>query len=381
VACCGSRPSRENHCGIPRSQILRDLAPPSARRALSWKSPFHLLGRAAENFLEDRGTQLAGAISYFTLFALFPVTLLLVSVFGIVLRNESIQERVLIALIDYLPIDGSAIADSLRQVADLGATVTLVAFVGALWTAGALSAAIRQALNQVFEVETRRPMLRAKLVDFVLLPVLALPLIGGIVLTTMLQFLKAGIQNRWGLLDGRWVWTWDVGAFLIPLSLSFLAFAALYRFAPNHEQPMRYIWPGALFAALAFEGLKAGFGLYLEHFGIYSLYGSLGSVVVLLFWVYLSANIMVFGAEIANEIPHVLRHDPHPGDDSQTDLKRSVWNFARGLLLVQDDTVRPRASRVRHGSPVGHTNHGESAASGAPDAPEDDREPAEVRPG
>ena len=132
---------------------------------MTWKFPFHVLGRAASNFAEDRGTQLAAAISYFTLFSLFPATLLAISVFGIVLRNEEIQNRVLTAIIDYLPIEGSTVSESLRDVADLGPTVTIVSLFGAFWTSGALSAAIRQALNQVFEVERRRPLLRAKLID------------------------------------------------------------------------------------------------------------------------------------------------------------------------------------------------------------------------
>ncbi|MQC18925.1 MAG: hypothetical protein DWG80_07610, partial [Chloroflexi bacterium] len=167
-----------------------------------------MLGRAASNFAADRGTQLAGSISYFTLFALFPATLLLMSIFGIVLRDATLQARVLDAMIDFLPVEGSLVAESLREVADLGPTVTVVSLIGAAWAAGALSAAIRQALNQAFEVTSRRPMVRAKLVDFVLLPVIALPLLGGIVLSGTWRFFQQELDARWGILDGRFAWTW-----------------------------------------------------------------------------------------------------------------------------------------------------------------------------
>ena len=299
-----------------------------------------MLGRAASNFAEDRGTQLAAAISYFTLFSLFPATLLAVSVFGIVLRNEEIQNRVLTAIIDYLPVQGSTVADSLRDVADLGPTVTIVSLFGAIWTSGALSAAIRQALNQVFEVDKRRPLLQAKLVDFVILPIIAVPLFGGVVLTGAWRIFEQELDDRWGILDGRFAWTWDVGAFFIPLALSFIAFALLYRWAPNRSHPYRYIAPGALFAALAFEGLKAGFAFYLESLGNYSIYGSLGSVIVLLFWVYLTANILIFGGEISAELPHVLHQESRHGHahvGAEPDLKRSVFNFVRGLILVAEE--------------------------------------------
>ncbi len=314
---------------------------------MTWKVPFHVLGRAASNFAEDRGTQLAAAISYFTLFSLFPATLLAVSVFGIVLRDEDVQTRVLTAIIDYLPVEGSTVADSLRDVADLGPTVTVLSLIGAFWTSGALSAAIRQALNQVFEVEKRRPLLHAKLIDFVILPILVVPFVGGVVLTGALRLFQQELDDRWAFLDGRFAWTWEVGAFLIPLFLSFSTFAMLYRFAPNRAMPFRFILPGALFAALAFEGFKAGFALYLATLGNFTVYGSLGSVIVLLFWVYLTANILVFGAEISVELLHVLHREPRHGradGGPEPDLKRSVFNFIRGLVLVAEED-QPRVSR------------------------------------
>lgn len=341
------RPVLHESDSIPQRQTASHA---QGGRRLSWKTPFHVLGRAASNFAEDRGTQLAAAISYFTLFSLFPATLLVVSVFGIVLRDEAVQDRVLSAIIDYLPVEGSAVAESLRQIADLGPTVTVLSLIGAFWTSGALSAAIRQALNQVFEVRQRRPLLRAKLIDFLLLPIIAVPLFGGVVLSGAWRFFQQEFEEL-GLFDGRFAWTWEVGAFLIPLTLSFLAFAMLYRIAPNRSLPFRYIAPGALFAALAFEGLKAGFALYLESVANYTVYGSLGSVIVLLFWVYLTANILVFGGEISAELPHVLRGEPrhgHEGGGPEPDLKRSVFNFVRGLVLVAEED-QPRVARPPEG--------------------------------
>lgn len=341
--------------GSRRSSLEDSPAIPQPRattRRVTWKLPFHVLGRAASNFAEDRGTQLAAAISYFTLFSIFPATLLAVSVFGIVLRNEDLQNRVLNAIIDYLPVEGSTVAESLRDIADLGPTVTAVSLVGAFWTSGALSAAIRQALNQVFEVRRRRPLVRAKLIDFVILPIIAVPLFGGVVLTGAVRLFQQEVDERLGLLDGRLEWTWDVGVFLIPLTLSFIAFALLYRIAPNRALPFRYIVPGALFAALAFEGLKAGFAFYLESLGNYSIYGSLGSVIVLLFWVYLTANILIFGGEIAAELPHVLHQEPRHGrehGEPEPDLKQSVFNFVRGLILVAEED-QPHVERPAPGA-------------------------------
>lgn len=298
---------------------------------------FHVAGRAAANFTEDRGTQLAAAISYYTLFALFPLTLLAVSIFGIVLRDAEVQARVLSGISDFVPLEEGTVDQLLGQAADLGPTVSIVSFFGAVWSAGALSAAIRSAMNVVFEARNKRPLLRAKLIDFVLLPVIAVPLVGGIVLSTMWRLFERELDDRYGLLDGRLSWTWDVGAFLIPLLMTFIAFTALYRIAPNRSLPLKYIWPGALLAALAFEALKAGFGIYLENVFNESIYGSLGSVIILLFWIYLSSNILIFGGEVAAEVPHVLHQEPRHGTSEPGDWKQATLAFARGLFMVQED--------------------------------------------
>ncbi len=298
---------------------------------------------------------MAASISYYTLFALFPVTLLAVAIFGIVLRDAEVQARVLGGISDLVPLEESTVEELLGQAADLGPTVSILSFFGAVWSAGALSAAIRSSMNVVFEAGRRRPMVRAKLVDFVLLPVIGLPLVAGIVLTTLWRIFERTLDDEFGLLDGRFAWTWDVGAFLIPLLMSFIAFAALYRIAPNRSHPWRYVAPGALLAALAFEGLKGGFGLYLENLFNESIYGSLGSVIVLLFWVYLTSNILIFGGEVAAEIPHVLRDEPRHGtQEEEGDWKMAMLGFVQGLFMVQDDEEAPptpRRSRDKPGGP------------------------------
>lgn len=310
------------------------------RRPLRWTTVPQVLGRAAANFAEDSGTQLAASISYYTLFSLFPLTLLAVAIFGTFLRDPALQERVLDAIIDFLPVEGPTIAESLEQAATLGPTVGIVSFFGALWSAGALSAAVRRTMDRVFEVSSGRPLVRAKLIDFVLIPVIGLPLLGGLVLTGVLRFFERQLGERWGLLDGNLGWTWDLGAFLIPLALSFVAFTALYRLAPNKRHPMRFILPGAFVAALGFEGLKSGFAWYLDAFGNYAVYGPLGSVIVLLFWVYLAANILIFGAEISAEIPHITREEPRHGSKEPGDWKRSLLGFVQGLVMASGEDDR-----------------------------------------
>lgn len=314
-----------------------------------WAFGLQVAGRAAANFSEDAGTQLAASISYYALFSLFPLTLLAMAVFGTFLRDSDVQQAVLEAIIDFLPVEGSTVADSLKKAASLGPTISVVSFFAAMWSAGALSSAVRQTMDRVFEVNSKRPLLRAKFIDFVLMPVIGLPLIGGVVLTGVWRFFQRQLAERWSLFDDHLGWAWSIGAFLIPLALTFVAFTALYRFAPNKRHPYRHIVPGALVAAIAFEVLKNGFAWYLDSFGNYNVYGSLGSVIVLLFWIYLVANILIFGGEVAVEIPHVRNAEPRHGTREAGDWRQSLLRFLQGLVMAsEDDRALPQEAADRN---------------------------------
>jgi len=137
---------------------------------------------------------------------------------------------------------------------------------------------------------------------------------------------------------------WDATSFLIPLALSFLAFTFLYWVVPATKVRLRDVWLGALVAAFLFEVTKVGFSIYLENFSNYDLvYGSLGAVAAFLFWIYLAANILLFGAEVASEYPRVLRGDyaearPAPARP----LRETVRARLRGLFVHERKDEEPR---------------------------------------
>jgi membrane protein len=298
-----------------------------------------VLRRATANFLDDRASQLAAGISYFALFSLFPFALLVFAIFGIVLRNEAVQADVLKAVVDAIPIEDPSIDKALRGLAKQSATIGVFALVGTLWSASALATALRSALNVAFEVEQRRPLFRGKLVDFTVLPALGTLFLLSLVLSAVWRIAQTQVDDL-GVF-GQLSPLWELGAIAIPGLISFLAFLFLYWLLPNRTLRLRYLWPGALVAAIGFEAVKLGFTLYLANFGEYNaVYGSLGGVIALLFWVYLSANIMLFGAEVAAEVPHVLHGEARHGHEGARDVgwRRSLVLLLRGLILGPAET-------------------------------------------
>lgn len=317
-----------------------------------WRIALRVLRRAIANFAEDRCTQMSAAISYFALFSMFPITMLAVSIFGIVLRDEEVERRVLEWIVDGIPIEDSSVRSSLQAVADLGPTLTIVSLFGALWTASALSSAVQRALNTAFDVDEGRPLLHAKLIDYTLLPVIGMLFLSSIVLTATWRVAQANASTRFGFVEGQFSWAWDLGALAIPGLLTFASFLFIYWFLPNRAVRVRDLWPGALLAAVMFEAVKAGFATYLANFANYDVvYGSLGGVIALMFWVYVSANILLFGAEVAAEVPHVrlgeARHGHRTSADDEGDWRSSLWALLRGLVLAPGSDGREAASAVR----------------------------------
>ena len=293
-----------------------------------------VLRRALANFLDDRASQLAAGVSYFALISLFPIALLAFSVFGVVLRDEELQRRVLDGLVEGIPVDAPIVEEALAALASGGPTIGAVALVGTIWTGSALAASLRNALNVAFDVDQRRPFVQGKLVDFTIAPGLGLLLLASLTLTTGWRFAQSEAVDLGILRDQPLVW--ELGAVGITGLVSFFAFLFLYWLLPNAGLRPRDLWPGALLAAVGFEAVKFGFVFYLANFSSYDvIYGSLGGVITMLIWVYVSANIMLYGAEVSAEVPRVLSGQARHGYAEARDVswRESAFRLLRGLFL------------------------------------------------
>ena len=258
-----------------------------------------LLWQAIVNFGKDRVPQMAAAISYFALLSIFPFLLLALAIFGLVLRDGELQQRVLTEIVAALPIEAPTIEEALGNLAGSGASMGVVALVGTVIAATALARSLRGSLNVIFRAEEQRPLLLSWLVDMTVLPVLGLLFITSLLLSTVWRFAQA-VADDLGLEEVAPLW--ELGALAIPALLSFVGLLLLYLLLPNRSLHLLDLWPGALIAMVGFQIGTFVFAIYFENFGAYDLiYGSLGGVIALLAWVYVSSLILLFGAEVAAE--------------------------------------------------------------------------------
>ncbi len=319
---------------------------------LSWADVKVLARRTIHEFADDRCTQIAASISYYVFFSIFPLAIFLVTVFGQVLRNDEVKGRVIEALLDVMPLAPEEGREQLEQILQGVATdlslLGLLSIVGLIWSASAMMGALRNALNVAWDSPHRRTPVRGKLVDFFMVLIVGILVALSIVATTARPYVHRRIdelENDLGsfaslLTSGIWLMT-----FLVPVIVSFAIFAALYRFVPAVATSFNEIWPGALFAALAFEIAKYGFSFYLRNFANYNaIYGSLGAVIVFMLFIFITSNVLLIGAEVASEWPrvragHYDRGLPARETRTRLPLRNRVQAIFRAAILGAGDPV------------------------------------------
>ena len=288
--------SGNSSTSITRSHrsAVRDAVP---RIGQSASRAWLLARRSVTEFLDDDCHQVAAGISYYGLLSLFPVVILTVGLFGIVVERGDARERVIDTTLDNLPLRPGEGRQELRELLE-SVTADFAAFgvvgvLALLVSATGLMGAIRHGINTAFDVEERRPLVRGKLLDVLLVLCFGLVVAASLALTLVVR-LAADTVGVTGLGLGQ----------VAPVALSFVVFLAAYRFLPARDTSVRDVWPGALLAAVGYEAAKTGFGVYLDNFGNYgAVYGSIGAIIAFLFFVFVSANVFLLGAEAASEWP------------------------------------------------------------------------------
>ena len=286
-----------------------------------------LIARAVQDFFADGCPLRAAAIAYYGLFSLFPLAILIVGGFGIVIGEAEARRAVIDFLLDNLPLEPGQgrrdLEELLGSVTGNAAAFGLIGTAGLIFAASGLMGAVRDGTNAAFDSERRRPPLQGKLVDILLVLGVGLVVAGSLALTvvTSLVEVPGGIPVGW----------------LVPLAISFAVFLLLYHVLPAGRPRFRDVWPGAVLATVGYEAAKEAFSLYLENFSRYgAVYGAIGAVIAFLVFAFIAANLFLLGAETASKWPAVREADLEELERGQPAVER-VRRALRGLVSNTDD--------------------------------------------
>ena len=251
---------------------------------------------------DDHSIDLAASIAYYAILSLFPLAISLVSLFSFVLEADTVEAEVQRFFHTYLPGSQGILEANVDAVQNIRGVLGLLSLLGLVWSGSLLFGAITRTVNRAWDIEQDRPFSIDKPRQILMALCVAPFFLLSLILTSGLQFIageEIPVLGRLAFLEHNGI---NALARPVPFLFTFVIFLFIYKFVPMTRTYWRYIWPGALVAALLFEAAKSFFIFYLEHYAVYErIYGTLASVIALLAWAYVSGFIVVIGAEISSE--------------------------------------------------------------------------------
>ncbi len=255
-----------------------------------------------ESFQRHECSLLAAALAYYGLFSLFPLLLLLIVFATYFFPAQDMQAQIANLTAYYFPGSADFVERNFYHLFTTKEQVGILAALILLWASSGVFSALARSLNRIWRVENSRSFLHQKLISLATAGTLGVAFLILVLASMALQVLES-LSESWGLLlinQLKSGLSYKLLTILIPLIITVLLFYVVMRVVPNVETKPRDVWPGASLAALFFEVAKRLFTWYLQNLSKYALvFGSLGTGIVLLLWIYISAAIFLFGAEFA----------------------------------------------------------------------------------
>lgn len=264
---------------------------------------------AAHRFADLRGGEAAASMAYYAMFSLFPLLLFLVAVGSLVLQAGEARRQVLSFVTGVFPTAHDLVSRNIQQVLDLRGTVGTIAAIGFLWSTTGFFGGLCRNINRAWPRARSRSMVQGRLLAVMMVAGLGAFLLLWLVFFGVLDLLARLDLPYWDRVVGYGPLVRAVLSRVIPWVLTSALFLVLYRWVPRTDVSWRAAGWSAVAAAVAWRIATAGFAWYVSSgLSMYRLvYGSLGSLVALMFWIYLTSCIILFGAHLGAAIHYSER--------------------------------------------------------------------------
>jgi membrane protein len=265
---------------------------------------WHIFKDAANKWLEDRAPRMGAALAYYSIFSMAPLIVIAIGVAGLVLGREAAQGRIAAQVDDLIGGQGAeALNTMVKSASDTGSggVGTVLGIIMLIVGATGLFAELQDALNNIWRVQAKPNrgvwgVIRDRFLSFSMVMGVAFLLLVSLIVSAAL----AAMIELLGAVDK------GVMGHIINIAVSVLVltalFAMIFRYLPDARVAWRDVWLGAFITTILFVAGKTFIGLYLGHSGVASAYGAAGSLAVLLVWLYYSAQIFLYGAEVTSVI-------------------------------------------------------------------------------
>jgi membrane protein len=295
---------------------------------LSPKTLFRLALQSAKSWSDDYAPSMGAAISYYTVFSLAPLLVIVIAIAGAVFGREAVQGMISAQLAGLVGRSGAEMVEGLVASAsdtDRGLVAGLVSIAVLVLGATTVFAELQSALDRIWKVPAaEKPsgvvgLLRARLLSF--------GLILGVAFLLMVSLIVSAALAAFGAWAGTLLPGWETLLqllnTLVSVGILTVLFALIFKFMPSTPVGWRDVWVGAGVTAVLFEIGKLAIGLYIGKSGMTETFRAAGSMVVLLAWVYYAAQIFLLGAEFTRAFAesHGTRAGARPGPSPENPTK------------------------------------------------------------
>lgn len=265
----------------------------------------HLFQLSFREWSDDKASRLAAALAYYTIFSLAPLLVLVIAITGLLWQKDVVRTQILHQVQGLVGAQGAAFVGNLvnsKGTFGQGIFATIVGVITLILGALGVFGALQDSLNTIWDVEEKKTrgffqgikrLVMDRLISFTMVLGIGFLLLVSLVISTGLTAVQNGLAN---MLPFSQVWV-QVINLAISVGVITVLFAFLFKFLPDAKIAWRDVWLGAFMTALLFSIGKTLIGLYLGSSNVASSYGAAGSLIILLLWIYYSAQIFFFGAE------------------------------------------------------------------------------------
>jgi len=260
-------------------------------------------------FYKDNCALMAAAISFYAVLSFIPLFLVFISAAGFVLHSsDQALSAVTTLLIKTFPASTTAVFKILTDLMQRKTVFGIIGLAGLIWAASRIFSAVENAMNIVWKVKKGRAYWHSKFLSLLLVPIAVLIMFSSVAFTAFYTVARNLTIPLIDLKVSEATLVSKVFAIVFPIALGFVLFYLIYRIIPYRKVSPKAALIGALCSSVMWEAAKLLFDIYIKNYAHYQkIYGSFGTLVVMFFWIYYSAFIILIGAEIGSNYEEVKR--------------------------------------------------------------------------
>lgn len=315
---------------------------------------FSIFKQTVSEWQQDKVSRLAAALAYYTTFALAPILVIAIAVASFLFEQSTVQSRIIEQIQGLLGENAASLIEEMltsRAQSDGGLVATVVSVGLLILGASGFFIQLQDALDTVWNVVPKKEkktksvilgLIRDRILSFGMVLAIGFLLLVSLVLTAGL----AAVSDSFGAQLPGWDAGWQILNAMVSFGIITLLFALIYKVLPDVKIAWRDVWVGAIITSLLFTLGKYLIGLYLGNSGVASAYGAAGSFVVLLLWIYYSAQILLFGAEFTQVYARRFGKDIRPDEHAQFEPGAKVGDAevaTTDTTLAQSDETALKA--------------------------------------